>query len=332
MMRMATRTLMVLLLQVPILRAGDDSATTGDQLAKRLGGLGALQIIREASRIEGVRVDQGIFELTERGKMFEIDGKLVEQARGLFADRGIYTMWRWGCNNAKFKLVFHHEKLADLEMLICLDCSELTVKWEETRGDDDPCKRIGFRPGRAKVRQWLIDAFPDHKDIVEMVRGEQLLIKELEKSPWTARMPRSLVPLWIQDERPTAPAVDLAPYRVALRKEFPEAAPCILALLAWYGSGEREWSSGFPAYERDAEDLLLDFTTVELLAAMQSDPLTKAQTEGAARLLSGSRFLEKRFDDRALIPGSLKKRLLEHALSNPSEENRKDAKKAFEAQ
>lgn len=186
----------------------------------------------------------------------------------------------------------------------------------------------------AKIKdqeKWLawFDArkIPEPRQEVEEanVRAEESAIAYRR---WQAAMPKSIQPIW-EKSRTQWGDPDPKPLGVALAKEFPEVRSRALALFAWYGSGEGPWS-GFPAYETAAEKLLLGFPTADLVAAAQTENLTTAQTEGAARLLGGWSFWKLRPDDSKKLPAALKAKLLEHALKSTDEFKQNRAKYAFD--
>jgi hypothetical protein len=90
--------------------------------------------------------------------------------------------------------------------------------------------------------------------------------------------------------------------------------------------------SGFPAYEVVAEKLLLDYSTRELLSAIEGKDLTTAQLEGVARLFGGFKFVSYRTAELRLLPPELKARLLEHSLKSDNEDKRGRAQRAFGTQ
>ena len=83
-------------------------------------------------------------------------------------------------------------------------------------------------------------------------------------------------------------------------------------------------------YEDIAEEMLLGYQTVELVAAVKDVTLTEQQEEGAARLFAGWLFNNRRPADNALIPGDLKQSLLEHALKSSDDDIVARARGAFE--
>jgi hypothetical protein len=91
-------------------------------------------------------------------------------------------------------------------------------------------------------------------------------------------------------------------------KQFPDEQTRILALYAWFGSGEGPLS-GFPSYEMVAEELLL-YSQTEALIETAKATKTAQQLEGAARLFGGWTFRQSRPSDLARLPPNLKQRLL----------------------
>lgn len=124
---------------------------------------------------------------------------------------------------------------------------------------------------------------------------------------WLTAMPAPLKAVW-SNALGDFGKVDLVPLRLELERNIPDQDKRILALLEWFGSGSGPWS-GFPSYESAAEDLLLDFSTIDLIAAAQSKRLSPAQTEGAARLFGGWSFAQQRPGALKELPDALKKEL-----------------------
>jgi hypothetical protein len=144
---------------------------------------------------------------------------------------------------------------------------------------------------------------------------------------WLAAMPPPLKPHW----RAATQSRDrnLDPMRKALSEEVKNPDDRVLCLFAWFGSGEGPWS-GYPAYEKVAETLLLDYSTADLLGAIKDRELTSAQIEGVARLFGGFVFSRDRPKDLALFPADLTTRLLKHSLMSDNEDKRRRARQAFE--
>ena len=82
-------------------------------------------------------------------------------------------------------------------------------------------------------------------------------------------------------------------------------------------------------YESVAEEMLLEYSTPELLTAIQSSPLTEQEKEGTARLFGGWDFNNRRPEDHALIPADLKKVLLDHSLVSTDQDKIGRAQSAF---
>jgi hypothetical protein len=144
---------------------------------------------------------------------------------------------------------------------------------------------------------------------------------------WLAAMPKTIRPLWANAVNADFGRPDSIQFRAALAKEAPNAAGRIAALFTWYGSGAGSWSR-YPGYEQVAENLLLDFSTKDLVAAAQKPKLTDEQLEGAARFFS--RFSFYRPDEVKSFPASLKKTLMEHMQKSTEKDNLYQAKEAFD--
>lgn len=139
---------------------------------------------------------------------------------------------------------------------------------------------------------------------------------------WMKAMPGSLVPLWpsVSKEKPIGER-ETASFDSALSKQFPDKQTRILVLMAWFGNGTGPWS-GFPVYESVPEQMLLKYSTPELVAAISSRALNEDEAEGAARLFAGWDFNQSRPQDNVLLPTELKRHLLEHSLKSTDEDKR----------
>jgi len=113
-----------------------------------------------------------------------------------------------------------------------------------------------------------------------------------------------------------------------LAKGIPDEKKRIMALLHWYGSGGGPWS-GFSSYEQQPVELLLRYSTTDILSAVQSTPLTETQIEGTARLFGGWDFSQQRPGDLKLLPPDLKAKLLKHVLQGKDQDKIDRAKRAF---
>ena len=149
--------------------------------------------------------------------------------------------------------------------------------------------------------------------------------REAERK-WVDAMPPPLKAHWPAVTRSFQ--ADLAPLRRSLAEQVGRKDDRILALFSWYGSGAGPWS-GFPSYEAIAETMLLDYSTRELLEAIEGKALTEAQTEGVARLFGGWTFSQFRPGELRLLPAGLKGRLLKHSLASGDEDKRGRARRAF---
>jgi len=151
---------------------------------------------------------------------------------------------------------------------------------------------------------------------------------------WIAAMPEGMRPIWpkVMDQMmlagiPQPP--NTKPLEEELAKEIPDESGRIRALMSWYGSGAGTWS-GFPVYEDVAEKMLLEYPTSQLLKALDGVTFTELETEGAARLFASWEFRNRRPGDNAMIPGPLKKQLLEHSLNSSDQDKLERARAAFE--
>lgn len=93
------------------------------------------------------------------------------------------------------------------------------------------------------------------------------------------------------------------------KKEFPDTKVCILALLEWLGSGGRQWSQHMQGQEI-AVALIFDYSTKDILDAIQDTKLTENQTEGLA-FVFGSITVPRQPQDLKLLSPELKKILLD---------------------
>jgi hypothetical protein len=100
-------------------------------------------------------------------------------------------------------------------------------------------------------------------------------------------------------------------------------------LLEWFGCGAGPWSS-YPAYEVAAEELLLDYPTTRLVAALESAVLSPAQKEGAARLFA-SRPSRKAMvpPDLNCLSDSVKQMLWDHTKNTQDGDKIRRATRAF---
>jgi hypothetical protein len=165
---------------------------------------------------------------------------------------------------------------------------------------------------------------------------EALAREAADLARWEAGMPASAHTLWERTKRFRSGGglrpPEMAELRGALEADFPDPAARIRGLLLWFGSGKGPWT-GFPAWESVPEDLLLEFSTEELILAVDWEQMDTAQREGAARLFAGWDFKTRRADDRHLLPLELKRALLDHTLTTgdgDQTDRRERAQRAFE--
>jgi hypothetical protein len=140
------------------------------------------------------------------------------------------------------------------DFLLCYACGELEVFSGKRMIADFPAR------GTGEVLNAILSAnkVPLSRSAMELQDSREKF--KLAESRWLAAMPSALTPLWPQvRERggvdPQGAVRNLDPLRAALSKEFPDERSRILALYAWFGSGEGPWS-GLPSYEQVAEELL----------------------------------------------------------------------------
>jgi hypothetical protein len=161
---------------------------------------------------------------------------------------------------------------------------------------------------------------------VEAMRAQQAE-NERDWERWLTAMPKGLSTVW-SNALGEFGRVKLDPLRSELERSMPDRGERILALLEWFGSGAGPWS-GFPSYETAAENLLLDFSTADIIAAIQSKGLSSAQTEGAARLFGGWTFGKKRPEGLKDLPDALRKDLWLHTQNTEDKDKYGRARRAF---
>ncbi len=146
------------------------------------------------------------------------------------------------------------------------------------------------------------------------------------QAKWVAAMPTSLRTYWPQMRQSFE--VKAQRLRETLAAEILDQKTRILALCSWYGSGRGPWS-GYPMYEDVPEEMLLEYSSPDLLAALNHDTLTGTQLAGAARFFAGPSFSKTRPMDLTSLPADLKARLLKHSLASNDDDKCQRAKKAF---
>src|SRR5277367_3601186 len=161
---------------------------------------------------------------------------------------------------------------------------------------------------------------------VEAMRDQQAKNKK-NWERWLSAMPKALGEVWSSALRGFG-RVDLDPLRSQLERSMPDRGERVLALLEWFGSGSGPWS-GFPSYEDAAENLLLDYSTIDIISATRSKKLSHTQTEGAARLFAGWSFTRERPAGLKEVPEALKKDLWLHIQNTKDHDKLQRARGAF---
>ena len=180
------------------------------------------------------------------------------------------------------------------------------------------------------TEKWL--SWFDHRGManprkeVDAMRVEQERGKR-NRDKWLAAAPKAIARVWAHALSEVGGG-DIAPLRVALEGEMPNRISRILVLLEWFGSGAGPWS-GFPFYEKAAEELLLGYPTTEIVAAIQSSSIGSAQTEGAARLFGGWLFRQQHPGGLKEVPDTVKKLLWNHVKDTEDTDKLNRAARAF---
>ncbi|MEG3789156.1 hypothetical protein V1318_03385 [Lysobacter sp. CCNWLW3] len=217
------------------------------------------------------------------------------------------------------------------DFLLCYSCQQVEVFRDG--------KMIGGAgiTGSPEVLNDLMTSLqlPLSHSLEDMEKGQQAEIARIEagQKRFLAAMPPSIKPFWDADANLQSgiPPLPMADLRAAFTSANPDRDAAIRVLLVWFGSGTGRWS-GFPGYEDIAGQLLLDYPTDRIVAVAQAADTSEALLEGAARYFAGWGFSKRHPLDIALVPASLKQRLLEHTLrtGDVDDEDRRDrAKHAF---
>lgn len=210
--------------------------------------------------------------------------------------------------------------------LLCYSCGQMVVF---ERGKERPIGGVGVTGSAAVLNGILTSAgIP-----LAYIYGPEFLAEEAKRareredakarwrnamSPsirafWTDELARSAVPMLPAAANPQERVRHetlLAPFRTALARDYADERARILALLRWFGSGTGPWS-GFPAYEEWPEALLFDYSTAEIVSAIERTRPSPTELEGAARFFGGWAVHTRRADSEEL-PEALKAELLEH--------------------
>jgi hypothetical protein len=209
------------------------------------------------------------------------------------------------------------------EFLLCYACHQMAVY-----RDGEQIGTLGAagssKPLNALLAAAKLPISKSYDEYAELARARQA---EEQYQRWRAATPRSLLNI----HTGSGPIVEddvVAHMAAALAVEQPRINERVLVLLGWFGAGAGPWS-GFPAYEDVPEKLLLMYSTQDLLGALNSAQLSKAQLEGAARLFGGWTFGKERPADRSKLSPAWKARLLAHALGSRDKDKRDRAMHAF---
>jgi len=211
----------------------------------------------------------------------------------------------------------------------------------ECYGGQDRLAAIALHHGRSiRWNAWKWDALlVNGQLLVEWLAGKGVAgpKREVEAARLRAEEQRRAMERWREamppclqecfDAKPQAMSAS-EPMVALLEQAYPDAKERALAVLRWFGHGEGPWS-GFPGYERVAEDLLRRMPIDVLLAALDQHPLDEAQLEGAARLFASSTLGRTRAAELTLLPDALKAKLLAHSMASSDADKRARASHAF---
>ncbi|MFN7732304.1 MAG: hypothetical protein ACK5OB_10380 [Pirellula sp.] len=168
---------------------------------------------------------------------------------------------------------------------------------------------------------------------------------------WQSAMPDCLKQLTAEVWQRIQETNDLTPVRESLRTAYPDLSAQILSLFRWFGTGAGPWT-GFPVYERLAEEILLQYPVEELVEALQNASLSEEELEGASRFFAGWAFVHRtakhevqlpptltytqlgvflpdRSDEPVSIPVTLKQQFLAHCRGSSDEDKKQRAESAF---
>jgi hypothetical protein len=191
------------------------------------------------------------------------------------------------------------------DFLICYACHQL-----EVYRDDERIASLGAIGSTRALNSLLVQHLVPLSDSDPEWRAAENAVKHHEaEQRWLAAAPssvRGLIP-----ETLSAPSPDHTRFIAPLVAEWPDRSERIRHLLEWFGQGAGPWT-GVPAYESVAEQLLLTFSTPELVDAIDTSELSKEGLEGAARLLAGWDFRRDRPEDARRLDSGLKRILLQH--------------------
>jgi len=212
---------------------------------------------------------------------------------------------------------------------------ELTIEFSGWSGD----ARI---LDREKLLRWF-DArrIKGPRDAIE-AELESERVDAILAQRWLAAMPADLRPLWpeilqnsVWTQNPAvAPKGSAMVLDPVLAKEYPDVNQRIRSLFSWFGSGSGHWS-GYYVWEDVPSQMLLEYSGAQLVNALQGEPLTGAEAEGAVRFFVGyvpdASFRQPK--DRTLIaqlPDKLKKTLLDHIVRTGDKDKLEITRQAFQ--
>ncbi|MGA3135786.1 MAG: hypothetical protein ABSC88_07315 [Terracidiphilus sp.] len=268
----------------------------------------------------------------------EADSVAVYSMNGFNIDRKLYSSGN-PADLATLKSSVNFEEPVQWLQSACLPSTIIRLLRKNTMTGE-----LGLICGDiARFSQWSSDAqITNPEPLFEWLdsRGITTPRKEFERERaleeksradeerWLKAMPSSIVQLWPSVRPDVLYKYDTRLLEEAISKEFPDTRARILRLMAWYGSGAGPWS-GFPVYEVVPEQMLLEYSTPELVEAVAGANLSEQEIEGAARLFGGWEFNKSRPKDNALLPADIKRVLLEHSLKSTDEDKLTRARRAF---
>jgi len=213
---------------------------------------------------------------------------------------------------------------------------QLTIEFSEWSGD----ARIA---DQEKLLRWFdVRGLTGPRRAIETDQARERA-RAIAAERWLAGMPRDVRPLWPDisqnplwwkspGEAVKAVAKALDP---VLASEYPKLNQRIRSLFSWLGSGEGQWS-GYDVVEDVPSQMLLEYSSAQLVNALQGEPLTDTEAEGAVRFFVGYTpgALFRPPEDRTLInqlPAELKKTLVDHLAKTGDQEKKLElARKAFQ--
>lgn len=228
-----------------------------------------------------------------------ISGEPLRAARGAYRSAMVQGNFGFACFDPR-----HAIRIEDgghvYDFLLCFACYRMSLY-----KDGKPVASVGVH-GSPKVINDVLTAagLPRSTSQDEVAFFEEQQNGRSNQDRFESAMPRSVVA--IMSERLDVYAPDrLQRMKSALEVEFPQPERRILAVYRWFGSAPKEDTVA----ERLIEDLLLEYSTEELLAPFRSIEPSGTELAGANRLLTGIRFANRRPGDRDRIPDSLKAKL-----------------------